>query len=309
MKNLNFPRLLLAFLVIASVYSCRHDSPPVNPNDKLLLAEYRTQTQYIDDGYDETVNQTYSYGPRQGNFFFSCKPILSINFVDYGGSYNYTYENNRPATLVDNGNPGNDQGLWKFYYDNNNRIIKTGLAYQVAAAPAVFDFFDYDARGNVEYAYRGVTKENPTYYMKYLYNNANKLTGTEFYTKIPAAKNASSTSLALPGYQMSVYTTISSDNKRNPFKQQGRILFFHSNSGKAPFRGNLADSYIALMDNNPLEVIYHYVLSGDDIITHTFNYTYNNKKYPVTNTEIISDPGYRGIGNVSRSTQFTYINN
>ncbi|MEO6670091.1 MAG: hypothetical protein ABIN36_11485 [Ferruginibacter sp.] len=309
MKFLNFTRLLFACTLVLGLYSCTPDQPPVIPDDKLLLTEYHTQTQYIDDGYDDYVNITYSYGPRQGNFFFNCKPIQSINFVDYGGSYNYTYENSRPATLIDNGNPGSDQGLWKFYYDNNNRIFKTGLAYQVAAEPTVFDFFDYDSRGNVEYAYRGATKETPNFYMKYLYNAANKLVGTEFYTPIPAGKeDVGQSSSALPGYRVTVTTTITSDNKRNPFHLQGSILFYHSNSGKGPFRGNFADSYIAIMDNNPLEVVYNFVLSGD-VITHTFSYTYNNKKYPVSNTENISDPLYSVTGNISRTSQFAYINN
>ena len=308
MKHLNVARFLLAFLFAASVWSCTPDHPPVIPDDKLLLSEYHTQTQYIDDGYDDFSNQTFSYGPRQGNFFFSCKPIQSINFVDYGGSYNYEYENNRPVKLIDNGNPGNDQGYWKFYYNSYNRIIKTGLAYQVAAEPTVFDFFDYNSCGSIEYAYRGATKENPTYFMKYLYNNANKLTGTEFYTKIPAGAKVESSNAVIPGYQVSVYSTITSDNNRNPFKQQGNILFFHSNSGKAPFRGDFAESYIAMMDNNPLEVVYHWVSTGNTI-THTFSYTYNSKKYPVTDSEVISDPAYQLTGNVTRTSQYAYINN
>ena len=316
MSKLNFLRFLLAFAVVTGFYSCNKDHPVFIPDDKLLLSEYHRQTEYIDDGYNDVFNQTFSYGSRQGNLFFSTKPIQSINFVDKGGSYNYVYENNRPATLVDNDISGTDQGLWRFYYNQHNRIIKTGLAYKVAAEPTVFDFYDYDLRGNLEYSYRGATKDNPDHYMKYLYNNANKLTGTEFYTKIaagkPSAKPSHITSSPLPGYELSVYSTITSDNMKNPFHEQGSILFFHSNYGKTPYE-NLNESFIALMENNPLKVVYYFldeeIFGPGAVITHNYSYTYNNKKYPITNTHVINDPMYSLFGSINRTSQFAYINN
>lgn len=318
-SSINCVLLLLA--LVTGLYSCRPDQIPQIPipDDKLLLSQYNQQIDYVEDGYSDVLNQSYTYGPRQGNLFFSSRPLTSVQFPDFGASaYTYTYQNNRPFKVIDNRNPGVDQGYWKFYYDNFNRIAKVGLAYQLSAEPTVFDFFDYNSRGNVEYAYRGETSTNPDFYVKYLYSG-NDLKGYDYYGKPQTLTKTSKDKIKLnaarpgqSGYIVYLHVDITSDNKNNPFSQQGKLLFYPSNSPKGPFGGDLSDAYITLMDHNPLTVTYHFneaVFGPDVTLTETFTYTYNQKKYPITGTNTISDPTYALTGSINKILHFAYIPN
>jgi hypothetical protein len=305
-------------------------------NDDMLIAKvsgnfispyiYGTNNwEYANDG---SFNNQYIYGNRQNNRE-KWKPLQQIQYINTG-SNDFNYIMNLPEKVIDNSTPYVDMGYWKLYYNNAGLVTKTGLSTSSNSDPAFFENYTYNNRGLLKTLIKdeGPNGE-PKIKVDYFYDESGNMTRFDYYfpssifgaparnskqaSSIPMFqqifKNKGSITSRLQSqseYTLVLSATITSDNKKNPFHQQGRLLFYPVNRNYF-----FNDFFIPLMKYNPLTVTYTFNpdIYGVYSITQTFDYRYNNKKYPTDITEIVSDPNSFTYGDYTRKSKIEYTRN
>jgi hypothetical protein len=110
-------------------------------------------------------------------------------------------------------------------------------------------------------------------------------------------------------YQNYFTANITNDGKINPYRQQGRLLYFISSRN---YTGDLNAFFWELQKSNPVSMV---VTENPDFGTFTprtsnYSYTYNKQCYPITSHEATTDPdGVWFPLDYTQDRQIEYIKN
>lgn len=320
---------LFAIALIVLLQSCVKDIPFHKiTDDKLLLSritgkfnsELFNGTNAYEFDATGKFNTNFVYG-KKAKGFINYRPLKKINFIEKG-SWDFMYDSYMLDKVVDNSIPQLKLGEWLFTYDDKYQVKEVEITKEALELPSAHEYYTYNQKCQLTELIHGESKAQPSFKITYQYDQHGQLKSFQFYFAAAAAaravvgkgatgfrKNmaAARAKAAAPGTYDLVFTaTVSSDNNKNPFSQQEKLLFYTANRDNIYFN----DFFLRLMERNPLQVKYVFTEAfGGSSILQTFKYTYNKQRYPVTIEETEVDGDLWQFGDYTRSMKLEYVKN
>ncbi len=188
--------LVIAICVAQLLQSCKENSlSPQTVNVKSFISKVSGTIQSSDPNFfPGLLNNAYTYtwtngvgnfGPNNGTFqsvysYAANTNVSQVLFLN-NGHYDFTYNGSQPDKVIDNSFPGRDFGYWQFYLNPAHQVNKIGLAFSAAALPTSFEFYSYNASGQLSSFIYGKAIDTPRMRVLYQYDPIDNLSEFDIY--------------------------------------------------------------------------------------------------------------------------------